>query len=178
MSYPFVDFDRAVCRTVDHHSNAGRAGIPERPAIDVGNQIRHVCDVRWNNNAWPVLRRQDVELVLLHTVADVPRFAPVFHIYVHRYLINHEKKHWHQWSNCLTWLTSTAERVGLNKTLPVRSRLSDLLTGATRRAPRPEKTDWLCEEQLGFGTAKAVIASRGCDGACLHAVGSLAGAGS
>jgi hypothetical protein len=24
----------------------------------------------------------------------------------------------------------------------------------------------LCEDQLGFGTAKAVIASKGCDGAC------------
>jgi hypothetical protein len=30
---------------------------------------------------------------------------------------------------------------------------------------------------LGFGTAKAVIASKGCDGACIPAVGSLAGAG-
>jgi len=28
-----------------------------------------------------------------------------------------------------------------------------------------------------FGTAKAVVASKGCDGACIHAVGSLAGAG-
>ena len=27
-------------------------------------------------------------------------------------------------------------------------------------ATRPEKTDWLCEEKLGFGTAKAVITSR------------------
>jgi hypothetical protein len=31
---------------------------------------------------------------------------------------------------------------------------------------------------LGFGTAKAVIASRGCDGTCVHAVDSLAGVGS
>jgi len=31
---------------------------------------------------------------------------------------------------------------------------------------------------LGFGTVKTVIASRGCDGACVHAVGSLAGGGS
>ena len=27
-------------------------------------------------------------------------------------------------------------------------------------ATRPEKTDLLCEEQLGFGSAKAVIASK------------------
>jgi hypothetical protein len=32
--------------------------------------------------------------------------------------------------------------------------------------------------QLGFGTVKTVIASRGCDGTCVHAVGSLAGGGS
>ena|SRR5437867_7374770 len=56
--------------------------------------------------------------------------------------------------------TSTAERVGLIKTLPVRSKLSDLLTKATWLAARPEKTDCSCEGQLGFGTAKAVIASR------------------
>ena len=31
---------------------------------------------------------------------------------------------------------------------------------ATRRATRPEKTGKLCEEEPGFGTAKAVIASR------------------
>jgi hypothetical protein len=31
-----------------------------------------------------------------------------------------------------------------------------------------------CEEQLGFGTAKAVIASEGCDGTRIHAVGSIA----
>jgi hypothetical protein len=30
----------------------------------------------------------------------------------------------------------------------------------TCRATRPEKTDVLCEEQLGFGTAKAVVTSR------------------
>ena len=34
------------------------------------------------------------------------------------------------------------------------------LSGATRRAARPEKTDSSAKEQLGFGTAKAVIASR------------------
>jgi hypothetical protein len=33
-------------------------------------------------------------------------------------------------------------------------------TGQPVGAARPEKTDVLCEEQLGFGTAKAVIASR------------------
>jgi len=57
-------------------------------------------------------------------------------------------------------LASTVERVGKNKSLPVRSRLSDLQAGATRKATGPEKTGRLCEEQLGFGTAKAVIASR------------------
>jgi len=44
--------------------------------------------------------------------------------------------------------------------LLIRSRLGDALGEATRRAARPEKTNWLCEEQLGFGTAKAVIASK------------------
>jgi hypothetical protein len=48
--------------------------------------------------------------------------------------------------------------------------------GRPAGAIKPEKTDCFCEEQLGFGTAKAVIASRGCDGACIHAMGSLAGA--
>ncbi len=41
MSDRFVDFDRSVCRTIDHHSNAGGTWIPERPAIDVRNKIRH-----------------------------------------------------------------------------------------------------------------------------------------
>jgi len=50
---------------------------------------------------------------------------------------------------------------------------------ATSRGSRTaNKTDRLCEERLGFGTAKAVIASKGCDGTCIHAVGSLAGGGS
>jgi hypothetical protein len=35
-----------------------------------------------------VIRRQDVELVPLHAVAAVARFAPVFHTYIHRYLNN------------------------------------------------------------------------------------------
>jgi hypothetical protein len=60
----------------------------------------------------------------------------------------------------LLLLASTVERVGENKKLPVRSRLSDLQAEATRQVARPEKTGGLCEEQLGFGTAKAVIASR------------------
>src|SRR5713101_4719590 len=59
----------------------------------------------------------------------------------------------------LRLLPSTVDRVGENKKLPVRSKPSDPPTGATRRAARPEKTDWLCEEQLGFGTAKEVKAS-------------------
>jgi len=33
-------------------------------------------------------------------------------------------------------------------------------SGRPERATGPEKTDCFCEEQLGFGTAKAVIASR------------------
>jgi hypothetical protein len=37
--------------------------------------------------------------------------------------------------------------------------LGDSLNWATGWAARPEKTDRLCEEQLGFGTAKAVITS-------------------
>ena len=37
MSDRFVDFDRPLCGTVDHHSNPGGSWIPKRPAIDVGN---------------------------------------------------------------------------------------------------------------------------------------------
>jgi hypothetical protein len=44
--------------------------------------------------------------------------------------------------------------------LSIRSRLGDPLERVTERAARPEKTDRLCEEQLGFGTAKVVVASR------------------
>jgi len=51
MSDRFVYFDRAVRRTVDHDSDACGTWIPERTAINVGNEIRHVCDVCWNNNA-------------------------------------------------------------------------------------------------------------------------------
>ncbi len=51
MSDRFVYFDRAVRRTVDHDSDAGGTWTPERPSIDVGNEIRHVWDVCWNNNA-------------------------------------------------------------------------------------------------------------------------------
>ena len=47
-----------------------------------------------------------------------------------------------------------------NNTEPVQSRLSDRLGGATRWVSRPEKSNVLCEDALGFGTAKAVIASR------------------
>jgi hypothetical protein len=46
-----------------------------------------------------------------------------------------------------------------NNTEPVQSRLSDKQGGATRQAAGPEKTDVLCEDALGSGTAKAVIAS-------------------
>jgi hypothetical protein len=73
---------------------------------------------------------------------------------------------------------STAEKVSENKTLLIRSRLGDPLGEATRRATKPEKTDRLCEEQLGFGTAKAVIASEGCDGTRIHAANSFARVGS
>jgi hypothetical protein len=46
-----------------------------------------------------------------------------------------------------------------NNTELTQSRLGDRLGGATRWASRPEKSDVLCEDTLGFGTAKAVIAS-------------------
>jgi len=49
--------------------------------------------------------------------------------------------------------------------------------GQPERATRPEKTDCFCEEQLGFGTRESGDRIKGCDGACIHAVGSLAGAG-
>ncbi len=45
-----------------------------------------------NNNAGDVFRRQDVELVLLHAVAARLIFAPVFHIYIHRYLNKRSKE--------------------------------------------------------------------------------------
>ena len=44
MSDRFFDFDSSVSRTIDHYSNAGGAGIPERSTINVGNKIRHICD--------------------------------------------------------------------------------------------------------------------------------------
>src|ERR1039457_2374161 len=47
-----------------------------------------------------------------------------------------------------------AERVGLIKLLPVRSRLSDQLGGATRRAARPEKTDGSARGSWGLGPRK------------------------
>jgi hypothetical protein len=56
--------------------------------------------------------------------------------------------------------SSTVERVSKNKQLLIRTRLGDSLSEATRLAAEPEKADCFCEEQLGFGTAKAVIASR------------------
>ena len=42
MSDRFVYFDRAVRRTVDHDSDSRGARVPERSAIDVGNEIRHI----------------------------------------------------------------------------------------------------------------------------------------
>jgi hypothetical protein len=36
---PFGDSDRAICGTVNYHSNTRRAGIPERAAIDVGYEV-------------------------------------------------------------------------------------------------------------------------------------------
>ena len=77
----------------------------------------------------------------------------------------------------LGWHTSTVERVGSYSSC--QSEVGRVIQpgGATRRAPRPEKTDRPCEGWSGSGTAKAVIASRGCDGACLRVAGSLAGVG-
>ena len=66
-----------------------------------------------------------------------------------------------------------AERVGLIKLLPVRSRLSDQLGGATRRAARPEKTDGSARA-VGVWDRKSGDRIKGCDGTCIHAVGSLA----
>ena len=54
---------------------------------------------------------------------------------------------------------STVERVGENKQSPVQSRLGDPPGGVTRSAAGPEKTDKDSEILLGFGTAKAAIAS-------------------
>ena len=51
MSNRFVYFDRTVRRTVDHDADSGGARVPERSAIDVGNEIRHIGDTCWNNNA-------------------------------------------------------------------------------------------------------------------------------
>jgi hypothetical protein len=41
----------------------------------------------------------------------------------------------------VNFTSSTVERVGENKTLPIQSRLSDSLSEATRAATKPEKTD-------------------------------------
>ena len=56
-------------------------------------------------------------------------------------------------------LPSTAERVGFLNQWPVQSKLGDQPNEATRWATKPEKTDSLRERPLGFGTAKAVVAS-------------------
>ena len=39
VSDPFGDSDGAIRGAVDYHSNARRAGIPERAAIDVGYEV-------------------------------------------------------------------------------------------------------------------------------------------
>jgi len=72
---------------------------------------------------------------------------------------------------------STVERVGFHSSC--QSEVGRVIQsgGATRRRPRPKKTDRPCEGRSGSGTAKAVITSRGCDGACLRVAGSLAGVG-
>ena len=77
----------------------------------------------------------------------------------------------------LRLLSSTVERVGFHSSC--QSEVGRVIQsgGATRRRPRPEKTDRPCEGRSGSGTAKAVITSRGCDGACLRVAGSLAGVG-
>ena len=48
---------------------------------------------------------------------------------------------------------------------------------AIRWRPEPEKTDGLCEEQVGVRDYESSDRIKGCDGTCVHAVGSLAGAG-
>ena len=79
---------------------------------------------------------------------------------------------------CRNYLGVRRRLKGLVKShWPARSKLGDQLDEATRWATRPEKTNGFCEEQLGFGTTKVVIASGGCDGARIHAANSLAGVG-
>jgi hypothetical protein len=38
---PLLDSEGSVLATIDYHPNAGRPGIPQRPSIHVGDQIRH-----------------------------------------------------------------------------------------------------------------------------------------
>jgi hypothetical protein len=57
-------------------------------------------------------------------------------------------------SKSLRLLPSTAERVGLNKILPVRSKLSDQPAGQPDRAARPEKTDGSARGSWGLGPRK------------------------
>lgn len=51
MSNRFVYLDRTFRRTVDHDADSGGPRVPERSAIDVGNEIRHIGDACWNHNA-------------------------------------------------------------------------------------------------------------------------------
>src|SRR5262249_37147768 len=59
----------------------------------------------------------------------------------------------------LGWRASTAERVGFNQQLPVRSRLGDSSGEAIRQTLGPEKTTTICEDSVGSGTAKEVSGS-------------------
>jgi hypothetical protein len=53
-----------------------------------------------------------------------------------------------------------AERVGFNKSLPVRNTLGGKPGEATRRVAEPEKTDRLAKGLPGFGSTKVLTASR------------------
>jgi hypothetical protein len=48
---------------------------------------------------------------------------------------------------------------------------------AIRGTPGPEKTDRLCEEQVGVRDCESSDRIKGCDGTCIRAVDSLAGVG-
>jgi hypothetical protein len=72
---------------------------------------------------------------------------------------------------------STAERIGPSNIDQSEVGWVIHLARQLVEPPNPKKPT-AREEQLGFGTAKAVIASEGCDGTRIHAVGSLARAGS
>ena len=76
----------------------------------------------------------------------------------------------------LKLLSSTAERAWQRTKLPVRSRLGDQSDRVTDWATKPEKT-YDSARSVGVWNCESSDRIKGCDGARVHAVSFLAGAG-